>query len=174
MRALIGALAATLFLPAIASAQTQPAPPTCAAAEHRALDFWVGKWDAYRADTNALAGRSSIRMEDAGCVITEHWTSLNAPYTGRSLNFYDRHSGRWEQFWVDSQGGRMHFIGGVIDGGVQMTSAPTIPAAGGAALYSRVTFTAQADGSVLQRGETSADGQAWTLAYAFIYRRRAE
>lgn len=151
-----------------------PTRPTCEASEHRALDFWIGEWDAFRADTNAPAGRSSIRSEDSGCVITEHWVSLNAPYSGRSLNFYDRTSGRWEQFWVDSTGGRTHFIGGPIENGMQMTSGLTQPAGGGAPVHNRVTFLARPDGTVLQRGETSADGAEWRLAYAFIYRRRAD
>jgi len=171
MRLAAGIILSVLACAPLAFAQA-PARPACEAAEHRALDFWIGEWDAFRADTNAPAGRSSIRSEDAGCVITEHWMSLNAPYSGRSLNFYDRVSRRWEQFWVDSAGGRTHFIGGPIENGLQMTSGPTTPAAGGAAVYNRVTFLARADGTVLQRGETSADGQAWTLAYAFIYRRR--
>jgi len=171
MRALIAAFALALNAPT-ALAQTQPPPPTCEAAEHRGLDFWIGEWDAFRADNNAPAGRSSIRAEDSGCVITEHWTNLNAPFSGRSLNFYDRNSGRWEQFWVDSRGGRVHYVGSAIENGVQMTSGPTVAAAGGAPQFNRVTFLAREDGTVLQRGETSADGQTWTLGYAFIYRRR--
>ncbi|MDZ4691923.1 hypothetical protein [Terricaulis sp.] len=172
MRVLLSLIAALVCAP-LAFAQT-PSLPTCEAAAHRALDFWLGEWDAFRADNNAPAGRSSIRSEDGGCVITEHWKSLNAPYSGRSLNFFDRNSGRWEQYWVDSTGGRTHFIGGPIENGLQMTSGPTIPAAGGAPVHSRVTFLARPDGTVLQRGETSADGQTWALSYAFIYRRRAD
>jgi hypothetical protein len=37
-----------------------------------------------------------------------------------------------------------------------------------------MTFTKNPDGTVLQHGEQSADGQTWTTSYAFIYRRRAE
>ncbi len=40
--------------------------------------------------------------------------------------------------------------------------------------YSRITFTNNPDGTVLQHGEQSADGQTWTTSYAFIYRRRTE
>jgi len=170
----IAALAAAMLCVPAGMAQTPPAPPTCEAAEHRALDFWIGEWDAFRADTNVAAGRSSIRAEEAGCVITEHWTSLNAPYSGRSLNMFDRNTGHWEQYWADSTGGRIHFIGAAIEDGVQMTSAPTVPAAGGPPQHNRVTFLRRDDGTVLQRGEVSADGEAWTLAYAFIYRRRPD
>lgn len=170
MRIAFALLAVTLA--ATPFAHAQPAPPTCAAQEHRALDFWIGEWDAFRADTNAPAGRSSIRTEDAGCVITEHWVSLNAPYSGRSINLFDRASGRWEQYWADSTGTRVHFIGGPIANGLQMTTAAPAPAPSGPPQYARVTFTARDDGTVLQRGESSPDAQTWTTTYAFIYRRR--
>jgi hypothetical protein len=172
MRILLFALA-TLALAAPAAAQQQQLP-TCEAAEYRAFDFWIGEWDAFRADTNAPAGRSSIRAEDGGCVITEHWTSLNAPYSGRSLNIYDRVSGKWEQFWVDSTGARVHFIGAPTETGMRIATQTPVPVGPGQQAFSRITFTNNADGSVLQRGEQSADGQNWTTAYAFIYRRRAE
>lgn len=175
MRRVSAACAALLmFAPSALAQSQQPQPPNCSAAEHRTLDFWVGEWDAFRADTGAPAGRSSIRREDDGCVIAEHWTSLNTPYSGRSLNIYDRASGRWEQYWVDSTGARTHFIGGPIENGMQLTTAAPAPVQGNVERYSRVTLTARSDGTVLQRGEVSADRAEWTTTYAFIYRRRAE
>lgn len=174
MRTLFAVVAAlTITTPALA--QTPPPAPTCEAAEYRAFDFWIGEWDAFRADNNAPAGRSSIRSEDSGCVITEHWRSLGTSgYSGRSLNIYDRTSGKWEQFWVDSTGGRVRFVGGPTETGMRITTEAPVPVAPGQMAYSRMTFTNNADGTVLQHGEQSADGATWTTAYAFIYRRRAE
>ena len=167
------AVVTTLTLTTPAFAQQQQAP-NCEASEYRAFDFWIGEWDAFRADTNAPAGRSSVRAEDAGCVITEHWTSVGQPYSGRSLNIYDRASQKWEQFWVDSNGTRVHFVGGPTDTGMRITTEAPVPVAPGQQAYSRMTFTHNADGSVLQHGETSPDGQTWTTSYAFIYRRHTE
>lgn len=172
MRAPIALFALVVASPAFA--QQQPALRTCEAAAFHAFDFWVGEWDAFRADTNAPAGRSSIRSEDGGCVITEHWTSLNQPYSGQSLNIYDRASQRWEQYWVDSTGNRVHFIGGPTENGMRITTAEPVFVSPTQQAYSRITFTNNSDGTVLQHGEQSADGQAWTTSYAFIYRRRAE
>jgi hypothetical protein len=172
MRFTLAAFAA-LALAAPAAAQQQQQLPTCAAAEFHAFDFWVGEWDAFRADNNAPAGRSSIRSEDSGCVITEHWTSLNQPYTGQSLNIYDRGSQKWEQFWVDSTGNRVHFIGGPTETGMRIATAEPVFVSPSQQAYSRITYTNNPDGSVLQHGEQSADGQTWTTSYAFIYRRRA-
>ncbi|MGD9964994.1 MAG: hypothetical protein AB7T59_00575 [Hyphomonadaceae bacterium] len=173
MRKILAALA-VLSLAAPAAAQQQQAP-TCDAPAFRAFDFWIGEWDAFRADTNAPAGRSSIRAEDAGCVITEHWVSLGqSGYSGRSLNIYDRGSEKWEQFWVDSTGNRVHFIGGPTENGMRVATAAPVWVSPSQQAYSRITFTANPDGTVLQHGEQSADGQTWTTSYAFIYRRRAE
>lgn len=174
MRSLFAAIA-TLTLTTPAIAQQQQALPNCEAPEYRAFDFWIGEWDAARADTNAPAGRSSIRSEDDGCVITEHWTSLTAPYSGRSLNIYDRATQKWEQFWVDSTGNRVLFVGGPIEGGgMRIATERPVFVSPTQQAYSRITYTTNPDGSVLQHGEQSADGQTWTTSYAFTYRRRAE
>ena len=68
----------------------------------------------------------------------------------------------------------LRFIGGPIENGMQLTTAAPVPVQGNVERYSRVTLTARPDGTVLQRGEVSADRSEWTTTYAFIYRRRAE
>ncbi len=151
----------------------QQAPPNCSAAEFRALDFWVGEWDAFRADNNVLSGHSSITREQGGCVIHEHWTSVGqgAGYAGQSQNIYNRLNGHWEEYWTDTTGGVLHFIGGPVEHGVQMTTGDRGPDA--QPRYARVTFTDQGDGTVRQHGENSSDGQTWTTNYVLIYRHRA-
>ena len=155
-----------------AFAQTPPAPPTCAGGQHRAFDFWIGEWDAYVSGTDNLAGRSSIKSEDAGCVITEHWQSVRQPYSGRSLNIYDRATGQWNQFWVDSTGEVTRFVGGPHQGGMRLTDPANIAAGQPGPTHTRMTFTPNPDGSVRQHGESSPDGQIWTTTYDFTYRRR--
>lgn len=170
--AALAALAACA-IPA-AQAQQQPPPPTCAGPEFRALDFWLGEWDAFRADNNVLSGHSSITREDNGCVIHEHWESVGqgAGYAGQSLNIYNRLNGHWEEYWADTTGGVLYFVGGPIAHGVQMTTGDR--GASAQPRYSRVTFTDRGDGTVEQRGENSADGQAWTVGYVLIYRHRPQ
>ena len=163
---LIAALIA--FAATSATAQQQPPPPTCNGPEYRAFDFWVGEWDAYVTGTENLAGRSTIAREDASCVITEHWRSTRQPYTGRSLNIYDRGSHKWEQFWVDSTGGLTHFIGGPEANGMRLVAEQTPGPQ--QTRYTRMTFTPNADGSVRQFGENSSDGQTWTAAFDFTYK----
>jgi hypothetical protein len=155
-----------------AQAQQQAPPPNCSAAEHHALDFWIGEWDAFRADNNALSGHSSITQEQNGCVIHEHWESVGqgAGYAGQSLNIYNRLNGHWEEYWTDTTGGVLYFVGGPIAHGVQMTTGDRGESA--RPRYARVTFTDQGDGTVRQQGENSTDGQTWTTGYVLIYRHR--
>lgn len=172
MRTLLIAAAALAALASPSAAQQQQAPPTCAAADHHALDFWIGEWDAFRADNNQLSGHSSITSENNGCVIHEHWESVGqgAGYTGQSLNIYNRLTGHWEEYWNDTTGAVTYFVGGLIPHGVQMTTGDQGPHARNR--YNRVTFTDRGDGTVEQRGENSADGQTWTVGYVLIYRPR--
>jgi len=180
----IAAAAAALALTCAAYAQDgaapQPAPPAvptdaCADANHHAFDFWVGEWDAYRTGTDQAAGRSTIASEDLGCVVTEHWRSLNAPYSGRSLNMYDAIAGKWFQYWMDSTGDITRFEGGLNESGQMVLVAANDVGPGQAEpQYNRMTFTPNSDGSVRQHGETSPDGETWTTSYDFTYRRRAE
>jgi hypothetical protein len=166
-------LSALFALAAPAFAQT-PAPPAhaCTSEQNRAFDFWVGEWKAYVTGTDNLAGLSTIALEDDGCVVTEHWRSQISTFTGRSLNTYDAIAGRWEQFWVDSTGNITHFIGNPVKDGMMLTAEGEVSPGALEPVFSRMTFTHNADGSVRQHGETSSDhGKTWTDSYDFTYRR---
>jgi hypothetical protein len=171
--------AAFAFLACIAApdatAQTPTPPaPACAAPAHRAFDFWIGEWDAYVSATENLAGRSTIASTDAGCVITEQWTSARSPYSGRSLNLHDATTGQWLQFWTDSQGEITRFVGGPTATGMQFLAVDEVAPSRAQKQTLRMTFTRNPDGSVRQFGETSTDGgRTWSSAYDFHYRRRA-
>jgi hypothetical protein len=147
----------------------------CASAAHRAFDFWIGEWDAYRPGGDQPVGRSTIAVEDHGCVITEHWRSLGVPYSGRSLNSFDALAGKWFQYWMDSTGDITRFEGGLNDAGQMVLTAVGDVAPGQIEPHwRRMTFTPNPDGSVRQHGEASPDGETWTTTYDFTYRRHAE
>ncbi len=171
MRRILLALAA-LALAAPAFAQTPPRPPTCEASEHRAFDFWIGEWDVFVTGGEQLAGRSTIASEDRGCVITEHYESTRAPFTGRSLNMYDRAERQWVQVWMDSQGDITRFAGAATPTGMQLTAPNDVSPSAQTPHFTRMTFTRNADGTVRQHGEASPDGEAWTTTYDFTYRPR--
>ncbi|MEZ6029803.1 MAG: hypothetical protein R3C46_08625 [Hyphomonadaceae bacterium] len=166
------ALSTGLMIAAGPATAQQPAspPPACTSEQHRAFDFWIGEWEAYVTGTDQLAGLSTIKAEDGGCVITEHWRSQRASYSGRSLNIYDAIAGRWEQFWVDSTGDLTHFIGNPTATGMQLTAEDDHSPGQSGAYLSRMTFTRNDDGSVRQHGQISTDrGATWSDRYDFTY-----
>lgn len=172
MRSHILSLAALAIAAPSAIGQQSPAPPACTSAEHRAFDFWIGEWQAFVTGTDQLAGLSTIRQEDDGCVITEHWRSQRTSFTGRSLNIYDSQKKHWEQFWVDSSGDMTHFIGNPTSEGMQLTAEDDNAAGQPAPVFNRMTFTRNADGTVRQHGQVSTDrGKTWSDSYDFTYRR---
>ncbi len=169
MRLLLAACVLAAASPALAQPQ---APPTCEAPNYRAMDFWVGEWDAFRADTNAQVGRSSVTREENGCLIHEHWTGANGQ-SGQSFNIYERLTGEWEQYWVSSAGEITHYRGGPVSKGMQLTAENDRSVIAPDAVFSsRVTLLQESDGAVRQIGETSSDRQNWTTQYVIIYRRR--
>lgn len=173
IRTLVGAVTFAFAMTLVQGAHAQPQRPDCSAPQHRAFDFWLGEWDAYVTGTDQLAGRSTIASEDAGCVITEHWRSEGAPFSGRSLNLYDRAIGHWRQTWVDSVGDVTDFVGDPTPDGMQLTAPNDVSPNNPTPHFTRMTFTKNADGSVRQLGESSADGRTWTVRYDYTYRHHA-
>ena len=157
--------AAIMAYAAPASAQTAApaAPPAnpCAAPEFRQFDFWVGHWDVYDAKGNQVA--NSLIEKVYGCGIRENWRPFKGA-GGGSLNIFVPQTGKWEQFWIDSGGSRALFVGGwngksmVIEG---KWGGPLV----------RISYTANADGSVRQFGEQSTDeGKTWAKSFDLLYR----
>ena len=52
--------------------------PACASADHRAFDFWVGRWDVYpTAQPEKLVAHSLIERLYGGCAVRENWSPLS-------------------------------------------------------------------------------------------------
>lgn len=157
-----------------APAQTVPAPApaaqACTTPEQRQFDFWVGEWDVTKPD-GAVAGRSRIERILGDCVVFEHWTGASG-FAGKSFNLYNAGSGRWEQYWVDQSGARLHLQGGLqgermVLSGVQDKPNPQT----GLPQHERISWTPNADGSVRQLWETSNDdGKTWSTSFDGLYR----
>jgi hypothetical protein len=152
-----------------------PGPPPCVGPEHRVLDFWVGEWDVRRtgAPETTPPSRSRIELIEGQCVVYESY-STPAGYSGRSFNAYHPDKKRWEQFWVDNQGGVHQYVGQARDGNMYYeaegvrTQGPTSPLA-----RVKMTFFNQGKDQVRQLGEQSTDGgKTWSVAYDLTYRRR--
>jgi hypothetical protein len=145
------------FLTALAAAQT-PATP-CSSPQYHQFDFWAGRWDVYA--QGKLVAHSLIEPV-YGCGIRENWMPLNNK-PGGSLSIYVPAEKRWEQFWIDSSGARVIFTGGWNGSAMVITGrwGPLV----------RMTYSKNADGSVRQFGEQSADdGKNWSKSFDFTYR----
>ena len=161
-----------VFMVSSAAAQAPAAAPApCATPAHRQFDFWFGECDVHKRDGNKALQIRVERILEA-CVIFENWTGATG-FAGKSFNLYNATTGRWEQFWVDQSGVRLHLQGGlegermVLAGTREKTEPSTGPAQ-----RERISWTPNADGSVRQLWETSKDdGQTWTTSFDGLYRR---
>jgi hypothetical protein len=137
------------------------------------FDFWIGEWDAYGTGTHNLAGHSIIQSASGGCMILENWTSARSPYTGKSMNFIDGVTGKWQQVWVGAEGGPQHvFVNGEYrDGAMRFEFEQTAP--DGKKQKGRFSFFNQGPDQVRQLNETSDDdGKTWNTVYDFTYVRK--
>lgn len=165
MRFRFALLSLALAAPAVAA---QNAPKFgCTEAVHRQFDFWIGEWDVTVQEKPA--GRSSITLEEQGCVIHEHWTGSRGG-TGQSFNFYDPVTKDWHQVWVDNSASWLHLTGHFADDKMMLTGVA--PGQDNAPTQQRLTFFKNADGTVRQLWETSTDGKTWSTAFDGLYRKR--
>jgi len=139
---------------------------------NRQFDFWVGDWQVVSSTDFTPVGRSHVERTLGDCVIWENWTSLGeSGYAGKSYNSYNPELQRWEQFWVDNQGGMIHFYG-VLNDAVMDFYTDLIPQGDGKTLKRHLRFYRLGPDRVRQLSEGSADqGGTWTVEYDFTYNR---
>ncbi|HEU5291872.1 MAG TPA: tetratricopeptide repeat protein [Cyclobacteriaceae bacterium] len=148
--------------------------PCMGNAQARQFDFWIGEWDAFVRGTNNLAGHSKIEMASGGCMILENWTSVGAPFSGKSMNFVDPVSGKWKQIWVGSGAtpNASEFLNGEYRDGAMRFEFETRNPQGGKQLVHFYFFNEGPD-QVRQFHEVSNDaGKTWTTTYDFTYKRK--
>lgn len=140
--------------------------------EARWFDFWIGEWDAFVTGTKNLAGISKIEKISGDCAILENWTNVKSSFNGKSINFYNVHTQKWEQHWVGSSGGYQKFENGEFkDDAMRFTftrinSDQTVS-------IGRFIFFNQGPNQVRQFSESSNDeGKTWVVDYDFTYIRK--
>ena len=146
----------------------------CAAEPHtHDFDFWIGEWNVYKTGTTYQVGYSSVQSIAGGCAILENWTSTGSN-TGKSFNYYDPTTGKWEQDWLGSGGpaDRQRFYSGEYKNGVMsFTSETTNPH--GDKVKGNFRFYNIDKDTVRQYFETSIDdGKTYTPSYDFTYVRK--
>lgn len=164
--ALIATSAAALPAGSAQGVQTDSEP--CTALEYRQFDFWVGEWTVTQGDK--VVGRNRIEPILGACALLENWVSASGS-AGRSLNFYDRATGKWHQTWIDASGEPL-LLDGTFSGGAMRLQGVRPGEAKGSKLMHRITWTPLPSGQVRQFWETSSNGgKQWEVAFDGTYTR---
>jgi dienelactone hydrolase len=143
--------------------------PCANAPQYRQFDYWLGEWDVeVRGQRTA---RSSIQLILDDCVIFENfWTIAGAPYAGKSFSVWDAHEKRWEQQYVDTNGGSRTWIGSLEGERLVFYLRGQGPTP---ATVNRMTYTREGADRVRQLIEVSTDdGKTWTPGFDGLYIRR--
>ena len=141
----------------------------CGTEHHAAFDFWVGEWSVAPNGTGQTGTYSTIERTSSGCVITEHWQPASGR-NGNSISFFNPNTQRWEQIWVGSDGNRVDFAGGLVDGKMVLVGYWTGSGPNGEDVLTRMTYSTLQDGKVRQLGEGSTDhGISWQTSFDLIY-----
>ena len=147
-------------------AQASPPPPP----EAGQFDFWIGDWEVF-SPAGKKAGENHIEKISAGWGLLENWTGAGGGI-GKSLNTWLPERKQWRQFWVGN--GEAFELTGGLNERREMVLTGTTPTPAGGTQTERITWTPNADGTVRQHWQQSADGGAtWTTAFDGRYRRKA-
>ncbi|WP_421874827.1 tetratricopeptide repeat protein [Marinoscillum sp.] len=145
--------------------------PCLADPVRRHFDFWIGEWDVMV--NGRKVGENNITLAEGGCALHESYTTPGN-FSGQSINYYNPLDKKWHQTWVASGGNVLDYT--EVDkeeGMIQFVADFLNPA--GQVVKSRLTFTANEDGSVRQLFENSSDGgETWTAGFDGLYVKRKE
>lgn len=149
-------------------AASAPPPANCSSAEYREFDFWLGEWTVMGGEKgDQLQGSNRIERSKDGCRVIEHWKSASGN-DGMSLNAWDAQYKVWRQFWVGGDGVVLCLEGGMQDGTMVMQGE--LPNASGGIQKQKISWTAQKNGSVIQRWDVSDDGgKTWSISFLGVY-----
>lgn len=156
---------------------TNIAMPCLSNKQLRAFDFWIGEWDVYPNGSSRLVGQSKIEMASGGCMILENWTAVGGPpNTGKSMNYVNPSTGKWEQLWIGSGGidinNPQKFLNGEYKDGAMRFDFEQFDAQGKKQMGRFIFFNEGSD-QVRQFNEVSSDeGKTWTIVYDFVYKRK--
>ena len=170
------AFLAVLLFSALASFAQSPAPsaPPCKQPEYRQLDFWVGEWSltwpAPKAGQPEGNGTNSIRKELGDCVIEENFNG-NSGLSGKSVSMFNTRSSKWQQTWVDNQGGYMEFVGG-WDGKQMVLSSEAVNPQGKKILQRMVYKNITPDAFDWSWERSLDDGKNWQVIWPIHYARK--
>lgn len=157
-----------LYLPTDARAQQS----SCSSEQHRQFDFWIGDWEVMDAN-NQVVGGSKVELILNECVIFENWVSATPGYAGKSFNYYNRSTNKWNQKWIDTNGVPIEFEGTFSKEDQALYYTATTEDREGKEILNKLNFFKKSEDYVNQVWEQSTDdGKTWTTVFDGHYRRK--
>ena len=162
MKALVTLVMLLLWSPSLLAASNK-----CQSQSHRAFDFWLGEWQVTTQADNIIR-HSKISLINDGCTLLEEYQTPSG-YSGKSLNIYDKQSGKWHQTWTDNsglllllngekQGNKMILTGNLMQNGQQVEQ--------------RITWSDNPDGTVRQHWQSrKSESKNWQTLFDGIYKK---
>ncbi|WP_040368053.1 hypothetical protein [Balneola vulgaris] len=146
----------------------------CNTPEHRQFDFWVGDWNVLDANGTQL-GTSKVELILNDCVIFENWTSNNPGYAGKSFNYYNPFTAKWNQKWIDTNGLPIEFEGSFDPEAQALIYSATTLNQNGQLVQNKLSFYKKSEDYVNQVWEQSTDaGNTWRVVFDGHYYRKSD
>ncbi|HUS00451.1 MAG TPA: hypothetical protein VMY77_01920 [Chitinophagaceae bacterium] len=163
-----------IYISFAAKAQNQNQQKPCSSPEASQFDFWVGDWILTWNDT--LHGSNRIEKMFGNCTVHENFSDPRMGYLGQSWSVYNINYKKWEQTWVDNQGGYIALTGGMAGDSMILTTAErTVPVkiSPTGKLVSRMVFYNINSNSFDWSWESSSDGGVtWKPNWLIHYKRK--
>jgi tetratricopeptide (TPR) repeat protein len=146
----------------------------CAAETHaHDFDFWIGEWDVYQTGTKFLVGHSLVQSISGECALLENWASTQAS-TGKSINYYNAATGKWEQDWIGSAGGPQRYLSGEYKDGAMQFAYEFTNAQGKKQTGNFKFYNIDKDTVRQYQDINNDDGKTVTVSYDFTYVRKKQ
>ncbi|MCX6169323.1 MAG: hypothetical protein NTX65_08285 [Ignavibacteriales bacterium] len=153
-------------------AQSNKVP--CSEPEASQFDFWIGSWNLEWKDKKGdiQHGTNTVIKILGSCVIEENFVGPGAtPYLGRSMSVFSTNTNKWQQTWVDNQGGYLDFIGEFKDGKMILSRSFTINNV--KTIQRMVYYNITKDSFNWNWENSTDDGKTWNLLWQISYKRKS-
>lgn len=149
--------------------------PCLYSTEAKQFSFWIGEWDVFPSQAPKgqapKIGENKIEVISEGCGLLENWKSPTD--NGKSINYYDKNTGKWYQYWIGSRGEVLRYEGVFSENKMRFESSSV--GKDGKKNLQKLTFFIIDENTVRQFAEVSTDeGKTWKVSYDFRYEKRLE
>jgi hypothetical protein len=137
------------------------------------FDFWIGEWDVYPTGTQKLVGHSVVQSISGGCGLLENWTALPGG-DGKSINYFNPATQKWEQDWIGSGGGVQRYLNGEYKDSVMRFSYETTDAKGKKVTGNFKFYNIDKNTVRQYQDVNNDDGKTVTVSYDLTYVRKKQ